>query len=248
MLKPPLSRKPCSSVQQERLAAVDVAHGDRPRIRLVGHEHLVAERPFVVHLVVGEVQAERQRVAVEQLLAQAKIVVDALQLLVDEPPALVDDALVGRDRAAADEGGRRRSGRQREAAEIGGNGVQLVEQRRGIAAGEQRVGIDVAAVGQQLVADRPAVVEIVVVVRAEEQHLRAAAFGEVRVGAAVRIAVEPHVLDGLAVVGRRERIEPGIVAEIVGAALDHRDRRDELVLVVEIARIQHEIARCRTRA
>ena len=50
------------------------------------------------------------------------------------------------------------------------------------------------------------------------------------------------MLNGLAVVRRRERIEARIGAEIVGPALDQRNRRDELVLVVEVARIQDEIA------
>ena len=46
------------------------------------------------------------------------------------------------------------------------------------------------------------------------------------------------MLDRAAVVGVGERIEAGIFAEAVRAGLDQRDRGDELVLVVEVARVQ----------
>ena len=83
---------------------------------------------------------------------------------------------------------------------------------------------------------------------ADEQHLRAAAIGEIRIGAAVRIAIESDVPNGFAVVSRRERIETRIGAEFVGPALDQRNRRDELVLVVQIAGIQNELTCLRIRA
>jgi hypothetical protein len=49
--------------------------------------------------------------------------------------------------------------------------------------------------------------------------------------------------NGVAVVCPRERVEAGIRAEIVGTALDHGDRGDELILLVEVARVQRELAR-----
>src|SRR5262249_8158202 len=55
------------------------------------------------------------------------------------------------------------------------------------------------------------------------------------------IAVEPDVLNGLAVVGRRERIEAWEGAETVRPVLDQGNRRDELVLVVEIASVHGEL-------
>src|SRR6185295_2577881 len=45
-----------------------------------------------------------------------------------------------------------------------------------------------------------------------------------------------------AVVRGLERIEAGIGAELVGALLDQRNGRDELILVVQRARVEHECA------
>src|SRR3546814_16151724 len=60
----------------------------------------------------------------------------------------------------------------------------------------------------------------------------------VGVASAAGIGAQEDVLDRLAVVRVGQRIEARIGMEIVRAGLDQRDRRDELVLVVEVARIQ----------
>ena len=50
------------------------------------------------------------------------------------------------------------------------------------------------------------------------------------------------MLDGRAVIRRRQRVEARIHAERIGTVLDQRDRRDELVFVVEVAGIKHHRA------
>src|SRR3546814_15452988 len=87
-------------------------------------------------------------VAVEDLLAQAEVIVDILQVLVDEPPALVDHALVRVDRAAAHVGGGGRTRRQVERADLALVGVQHVVHAARVGAGEQRIGVDVAAIDE----------------------------------------------------------------------------------------------------
>ena len=81
----------------ERLAAVDVAHRDRPRVAAccvisiwLPSDHL----SFIG--VVGDVEPDGQRVAVEDLLAQAQVVVDLNRCLWMCHQPCVDDALIRR--------------------------------------------------------------------------------------------------------------------------------------------------------
>ena len=81
-----------------------VSNRDRPRVRRIGHQHLIAERPLVIIGEMRRVEASGQGVAAEHLLAEPQVVFPHGQVLVNEPPALVDDALRRIHRSTADVG------------------------------------------------------------------------------------------------------------------------------------------------
>ena len=264
------------------------------RIGRVGHQHPVPERPIVVIAVPGEVDATGHDVALEDRLTHAKFVDEALQLLLDVPPTLPDDALTQRHRSASAgvrgrdrrgrvrdltifsvdrrvitldrngtgvgavdlEGVSHRSGRSRVQRETqvvgidrrsgvavagrlrGAAAVQVVAERSRVRAREQGIGVEVPAVEQEVVERRP-VAEFLVPLDAEVVQLSAAPVGEIgTLETAARIR-DRHMLDGVASIGASERVEARIGGEVT-AILKHRDRHDELILVVQSPGPEHE--------
>src|SRR5581483_5304417 len=174
-------------------------------MRRVRHQHLVAQPPLVIVLVNSALPAQPESAAGEYLPADAELIGEVLQRLLDEPPALLDDALAERHGLAGAGIGRLDAGAQRQAEAVtvqlaGAAEVVLVDRRPvGIAiarrlrdlaavekvaqgsrvrAGEKGVRIEAAAVGDEAVVQRPAG-DGLIVVAAEEVELAAATVGQI---------------------------------------------------------------------
>src|SRR6185312_13014599 len=197
-----------------------------------------------------------KRVALEDFLADPQVVVEALQAFLDEPPALMDHALVERHgRAIRQCRGHSPVGRITQVVAVDCRAVrvavtgrlrnvaaiQVVTERFRVGAGEQGVGRQIAAEIQKVVRDRPTP-QRGIEAAAEVVQVATAAIGEICVLEIPQRVWYLDVLNRTAVVGAGRWIEPRIGGEVVARALDHRDRRDELVLVVQFARPQHERA------
>src|SRR5207237_5279487 len=116
--------------------------------------------------------------------------------------------------------------------------VQVVAQGPRVRAREQRVGVEVPAVEQEVVEHRP-IAEFLVPLDAEVVQLSAAPVGEIGILETAPRIRDRHMLDGVASIGASERVEARIGGEVT-AILKHWDRHDELILVVQSPDPEHE--------
>ncbi|EEF93362.1 hypothetical protein CATMIT_02011, partial [Catenibacterium mitsuokai DSM 15897] len=174
-----------------------------------------------------------QRIAFEQVLAEAQIVGERLDFLVDDPEAGGQHLLVGIDRAAAVDVGR-------------GAGAAVAGDERGqrlrAGAGEQAVGRRRAGDEVDPVADGP-VADIEVHRRAEHVEVDAAAVGEVAADAGAAAGRDGDVAEVVAEQGAGLRVQAR-EARQAGAvvARQQRDRSEERILVVGVAGVDGDLA------
>ena len=121
---------------------------DRTCVRLIGDQYIRAQRPVIVHRVVVCIHTQGQGIAAADVLDHAELIAEAHELLLYEPDLVRDDALIGIHCPAGCkvglDSGRRQWSRQSQRRDVGR---------------QHRVRIQVPAVEDEAVADRPAVAE-----------------------------------------------------------------------------------------